>query len=140
MYQDPTFPIVDDSDISDYQSLGCYREGNVGKSLAWRQDQVASTDLTLEKCLSACKVGGYAFAGVEYGQECYCGVVLGNGTLSVADDQCNMACTGNPSQLCGGRSTLNLYVASDLESTEPCGEPNLPPVVSSSTSTVSSTT
>jgi len=140
VYQDPTFPTVDDLDISDYQTVGCYQEGSFGKSLAWRQDQVATSDLTLEKCLSACKVGGYAFAGVEFGQECYCGVVLGNGTLAVGDDKCNMPCTGNANQKCGGRGAINLYVASDLESTEPCGGPNIPPVVSSSTSTVSSTT
>ncbi len=120
VYQDPTFPTVDDSIISDYKPLGCYSEGINGRSLAWRQDQLSTTNLTVEECLFACKDGGYSFAGVEFGQECYCGVVLGNGTLPLASSQCNMACTGNSAETCGGRATLDLYVAVDLESSQPC--------------------
>lgn len=138
VYQDPTFPIVDDTTISDFQSIGCYSEGSNGRSLAWRQDQVSSTSLTIESCLSACKKGGYSFAGVEFAQECYCGVVLGNGTLPVDSSQCNMPCTGDDSETCGGRGTLNLYVAKDMESTEPCN--GTPPVSSSSSSVITSTT
>ena len=41
-----------------------------------------------------------------------------------------MACKGNSSQSCGGRSRLNLYAADELLSLEPCGY--VPPVVSSS--------
>ena len=74
IYQDPTFKPVDDSVISDYMPLGCYSEGTSGRSLAWRQDQLSSTNLTVEECLFACKDGGYSFAGVEFGSECYCGV------------------------------------------------------------------
>ncbi|KAH8595600.1 WSC domain-containing protein [Bisporella sp. PMI_857] len=142
IYQDPTFPTVDDNDISDYKALGCYSEGTSGRSLVWRQDQVAEADLTINKCLAACKKGGYAFAGVEYGQECYCGVVLGNGTALVDSAQCDMPCTGNAAGVtdtCGGRGTLNLFIASDLESSEPCGGPN-PPVSSSTTSVPTTST
>lgn len=138
VYQDPTFPIVDDTTVSDFQSIGCYSEGSNGRSLAWRQDQVSSTSLTIESCLSACKKKGYSFAGVEFAQECYCGVVLGNGTLPVDGSQCNMPCTGDDSETCGGRGTLNLYVAKDMESTEPCN--GTPPVSSSSSSVITSTT
>jgi hypothetical protein len=109
-------------------------EGTSGRSLAWVQDQVNASALTVENCLSACKIGGYSFAGVEFGQECYCGVVVGNGTLPVDASQCNMPCTGNTTEICGGRSTLSLYVAKDLESTEPCN--GSPPVSSITSSTV----
>lgn len=63
VYGDPTFPTVNITDISDYKSIGCYTEGTNGRSLAWRQDQVPSGSLTVQKCLSACKSGGYSFAG-----------------------------------------------------------------------------
>jgi hypothetical protein len=46
-----------------------------------------------------------------------------------------MACKGNSSETCGGSSTLNLYVASDLESTQPCGY--VPPPAPSSSSSPS---
>ncbi|KAH7418127.1 WSC domain-containing protein [Cadophora sp. MPI-SDFR-AT-0126] len=137
IYQDPTFPVADYTTISDYVKLGCYSEGSVGRSLAWRQDQVNATTMTVESCLTACKAGGYSFSGLEFASECYCGVVLGNGTLPVDSSKCDMPCNGDSTETCGGRGTLDLYVAKDLESTEPCegGSSSSSSSVSSSTST-----
>ncbi|KAE8451985.1 hypothetical protein EG329_002150 [Mollisiaceae sp. DMI_Dod_QoI] len=139
IYQDPTFPTVDDSILSDYKPLGCYSEGSSGRSLAWRQDQLSTTNLTVEACLYACKDAGFPIAGVEYGQECYCGVVLGNGTLPLSSSLCNKPCTGNSTETCGGSSTLDLYVALDLESSQPC-QSGPPSWSSTTTSTTSSST
>jgi hypothetical protein len=77
VYQDPTFPSVSDSTIADYKALGCYSEGTNGRALVWQQDQISTTNITVEECLFACKDGGYPFAGVEYATQCFCGVVLG---------------------------------------------------------------
>ncbi|KIM95067.1 hypothetical protein OIDMADRAFT_149202 [Oidiodendron maius Zn] len=145
IYQDPTFPAVDNTTISDYQLLGCYSEGTSGRSLAWRQDQLSTSSLTVEECLFACKDGGYDYAGVEFAQECYCGVVLGNGTTLIDSSTCDMACTGDSSEICGGSSALDLYVATDLGSDQPCGytsttTTSTTTTTSSSTSTSSSTT
>ncbi|KAF7881143.1 uncharacterized protein EAF02_007034 [Botrytis sinoallii] len=140
VYQDTTFPTVDSTIISDYTPMGCYSDlGPNGRTLAWKQDQIPDADLTIEACLQACKEGGYAFAGVEYSQECYCGVVLGNGTAKVDESNCQMTCNGNTTELCGGAANLYLYVAEDLLSTDPCnGNPGGP--VSSSTSSSSPST
>lgn len=51
--------------------------------------------------------------------ECYCGVVLGNGTTKVDDASCKMPCMGAPGEICGGPSLINIYVAKDLQSLEP---------------------
>jgi hypothetical protein len=59
---------------------------------------------------------------------------IGNGSVPIDSSQCNMACKGNSSETCGGSSMLNLYVASDLESTQACGY--LPPPAPSSSSTL----
>lgn len=130
IYQDPTFP--DATDIacsSEYMSLGCYTEGSNGRSLAYSQIQLNASVMTTELCLNACGARGFPFAGTEYSQECYCGVVLGNGTVPAPASDCNMPCNGNSSETCGGQDRLNLYVSADLESTEPC---EAPPVSSSS--------
>lgn len=161
IYQDPTFPTVDNTIISDYKALGCYSEGTSGRSLAWRQDQVSSSSLTIESCLTACKQGGYDIVGVEFGQECYCGVVLGksvfplcivflfifqfllltrrtcSGTLPQTTG-CDKPCSGNSSETCGGSGSLNLFVAADLESSQPCGQS--PPSAPSSFSSYPSPT
>ncbi|KAF2730129.1 WSC-domain-containing protein [Polyplosphaeria fusca] len=137
VYQDPTFPDADAIAISsDYLSLGCYTEGSSGRSLDYSQwDYLNISAMTTETCLDACGSKGYPFAGTEFGRECYCGVVLGNGTLPADGGECSTTCTGNSTQYCGGPDRLSLYVAKNLESTEPCA----PPVLSSS-SVHSSTT
>ncbi|KAE9376663.1 WSC-domain-containing protein [Stipitochalara longipes BDJ] len=149
IYQDPTFPAVDDSVISDYNYVGCYSEGVGGRALEYQQDLNTST-ITIEECLFACKDAGFAFAGVEFASQCFCNVVLGNGSVPLPASSCSMPCNGNTSEICGGSSALNLYVAPDLESDQPCGfitvtssttsSSSTPPPSSSSTSSTTSTT
>ncbi|KUJ08648.1 WSC-domain-containing protein [Mollisia scopiformis] len=135
VYQDPTYPVENNSTISDYKPLGCYTDlTDTGRTLPWQQSQLNASSMTVESCLFACKDGGYAFAGVEFGQQCFCGVVLGNSTSKVDLSECNTPCTGNSSESCGDAALLNLYVAADIESTEPCTGGTPPP-----SSTTSST-
>ncbi|KAE8451464.1 hypothetical protein EG329_004093 [Mollisiaceae sp. DMI_Dod_QoI] len=134
VYQDPTYKTIDDTTISDYKLLGCYTDlTDGGRTLPWQQDQLDSTTMTVESCLFACKDGGYAFAGVEYGGQCFCGVVLGNYTTLVDPGQCSMPCAGNSKETCGGPSLLNLYVAADIESTQPCKGGKPPPTTTTTT-------
>lgn len=72
--------------------------------------------------------------------ECYCGVVIGNDTYSAPADDCNMPCNGNSAQTCGGRGRLNLFVADELQSLEPCGYEPPPPVTTTTTSTTTTAT
>jgi len=70
VYQDPTFPVSDDVTINNYVPLGCYTDNSpLGKTLAWRMDNVDPNTLTPEKCLTACKAQGYPFAGTEYSRK-----------------------------------------------------------------------
>ncbi|CAI6335351.1 unnamed protein product [Periconia digitata] len=113
-------------------SLGCYTEGTNGRSLEYSQwDFLNVSSMTTETCLTTCGKKGFPFAGTEFGRECYCGVVLGNGTLPTDAGQCSTPCTGNSTETCGGPDRLSLYVAKNLESTDPCA----PPIISSTTPT-----
>ncbi|KAL8691683.1 MAG: hypothetical protein Q9224_004118 [Gallowayella concinna] len=135
VFMDPTYPPSDSSDIMSYTPEGCYTEGYNGRAVAFRQSQLDSKSMTTKTCLGACKRQNFPLAALEFGGECYCGVVLGNGTASAPETECSTKCTGDSTDFCGGRSRLNLYVASDLMSTEPCSPFVLPPpVVRSSTS------
>ncbi|KAF2786774.1 WSC-domain-containing protein [Melanomma pulvis-pyrius CBS 109.77] len=149
IYQDPTFPDADAIGVSsDYLSIGCFTEGTSGRSLDYSQwDYLNVSSMTTETCLNACGAKGYPFAGTEFGRECYCGVVLGNGTAVTSTDKCATACTGNSTQFCGGPDHLSLYVAKTLESTDPCEPPELsstsspsPTPTPTSSSTFKSTT
>jgi hypothetical protein len=128
IWQDPTYPSVDLSTIaSQYAPLGCYTEGTGYRAVTYRQDQLSSTSLTTEACLAACGNQYYPLAATEYGGECYCGSMLQGGSAAAASGDCNMACTGDATEICGGPSRLNLYEAKILESTQPCGSNPPPP-------------
>ncbi|KAI9826107.1 MAG: hypothetical protein M1832_000556 [Thelocarpon impressellum] len=65
-----------------------------------------------ETCLNQCAKFGYMAAGMEYGDECYCGDVAHIdevGAALVPETECNVLCSGNPSFMCGGGSRLSYY-------------------------------
>jgi hypothetical protein len=68
VYQDPTFLPVEDVTLEDYDPLGCWSDdSSMGRALVYRQDKVDGASLTTEKCLQACRDGGFPFAGTEFG-------------------------------------------------------------------------
>lgn len=126
IYKDPAFATVDVSTIaSQYTSKGCYSEGVDYRAVHYRQDQLDFNGLTIEKCLTACGNKYYPLAAVEYYGECYCGVALQGGSSPADSSNCNLPCNGDSAQVCGGAGYLNLFEASVLETTQPCG--TLPP-------------
>lgn len=69
-----------------------------------------SQQMTYNLCASTCQANGYAYAGVEYGSECYCG---NNVAIQDASSGCNMPCSGDPSSMCGGSARMNLMYNAD---------------------------
>nr|XP_018260028.1 uncharacterized protein I303_08100 [Kwoniella dejecticola CBS 10117]OBR82186.1 hypothetical protein I303_08100 [Kwoniella dejecticola CBS 10117] len=62
---------------------------------------------TIQACVASCAKQGYNFAGVEYGQECWCS---NTATLTSApDSDCNMVCPGDIWSNCGASSRINVY-------------------------------
>ena len=59
--------------------------------------------MTVEKCKQLCL--GFAYAGVEYSKECFCG----NIAPTITAQNCNMVCAGNKNQICGGGWAMNVY-------------------------------
>ena len=127
VWEDPTFPPVNPWTTSDYVSLGCYTEASDNNRALIFQANVNASTMTTEICLSSCKAMGMPYAGTEYAGQCFCGTFLNPGSVPTTSDQCNMPCSGDPSETCGGTRILNLYYASDLVSTQPCGYVPPPP-------------
>ncbi|KAJ3483176.1 hypothetical protein NLG97_g7365 [Lecanicillium saksenae] len=71
VWEDPTFSKgVEEIATTDYESQGCYTDKTgAGRTLG---HPFNVPGLTPDKCISACKGQGYAYAGVEYGGECWC--------------------------------------------------------------------
>lgn len=86
-----------------FKSWGCYTEATNARALSMG----VSSNNTVRGCLDACS--GYAYAGVEYGGQCYCGQSLAAGSVSAPARDCNMACNNNQTEFCGGPDRLNIY-------------------------------
>ncbi|KAG7087310.1 hypothetical protein E1B28_013287 [Marasmius oreades] len=88
---------------------GCHTDTNT-RVLQWQN--IWPTNNTAENCLNQCAAFGYTAAGMEYGQECYCGDVediTTNGSAASPETECNIQCPGDPLHLCGGGLRLQLY-------------------------------
>jgi WSC domain len=64
--------------------------------------------MTEQLCLDTCSTLNYQFAGLEYGGECWCYnfIMGGNGPVTSG---CDMACLGDPTELCGGSLRLSMF-------------------------------
>lgn len=63
--------------------------------------------MTLQTCLQNCT--GFTYWGTEYGSQCYCGDTLASSSTSAPFSECNMVCSGDPYEYCGGSDRLELY-------------------------------
>lgn len=90
-----------------WKYLGCYpdyshRTLNGGMDISFSHQTVAT-------CLAICAAQNYAFGGTEYGVECWCSTKITHGRRPVPARECNMPCSGNSTDICGGRNRISLY-------------------------------
>ncbi|KAK6441139.1 hypothetical protein LTR95_002636 [Oleoguttula sp. CCFEE 5521] len=92
---------------------GCYIDNNNDAGRLLPLQQPDSTTLTIESCINACSAAGYSIAGVEFGDECWCGNELADGatkaSVGIARSKCHSPCTGDGGESCGGPWFLEVY-------------------------------
>ncbi|RFU73805.1 wsc domain-containing, partial [Trichoderma arundinaceum] len=91
--------------VGKYNWYGCYTEGSTGRALSAKT--YADDDMTLESCATFC--AAYAYFGVEYSRECYCGNSFGTGSKLTAASDCSMTCGGDNCDFCGAGNRLSVY-------------------------------
>ncbi|KAK2773429.1 copper radical oxidase [Colletotrichum kahawae] len=103
-----TSPVVN-SGPPGWTSLGCYTDSGT-RTLSYRAGvSGGDSSMSVLQCTTACTIAGFVYAGVEYGTECWCDNAIRGGASSAPEDDCNMLCGGNNSELCGGPNRINLY-------------------------------
>ena len=65
--------------------------------------------MTNDKCKTSCWDSGYTFAGLENGNECWCGNSIRN-ELSL-NNGCYIKCAGPDSSNCGGLKLISIWSA-----------------------------
>lgn len=88
----------------DYE--GCYSEPPDGRALT---KLYTSQRQTQESCLRDCAYGGFAYAALEQGTDCWCGNTLAPGTVRVRKSDCTFPCSGDAYESCGGARRLAVF-------------------------------
>ncbi|WWC90609.1 uncharacterized protein L201_005545 [Kwoniella dendrophila CBS 6074] len=95
--------------ISGWTNLGCVVDGSARVLSAKSKIDGA---MTAQMCTSWCGSQGYAYAGLEAKNQCFCDSQLRNGLGAyAAASDCSNQCAGDASQPCGGYWRMNLYKA-----------------------------
>ncbi|KAF6803881.1 WSC domain protein [Colletotrichum sojae] len=68
--------------------------------------------LSVPKCWQTCYRRFYAFAGLQGGNQCWCGSYVG-GEWAANQTDCNAPCTGDRASFCGGPGLLRIYRAEE---------------------------
>jgi hypothetical protein len=85
---------------------GCFTDTVTPRTLP-QWSNFNGPNVSNDACMSFCDSRGFPVAGTEYAGQCFCGAEISSPQLS--EDQCNMACTGDASQTCGGPGALTVY-------------------------------
>ena len=88
-----------------YISIGCYSDST--SSRTYTEGYLASGSLSVESCATHCTDLGYGYSATEYGSQCFCGSSLPSSTF-LSSSSCNMACSGAPTEVCGGSNALSV--------------------------------
>jgi hypothetical protein len=103
----PTGPYTNPG-VLGYTSIGCYTEGTNSRALPNEKTMVNST---VAVCVAACATSKYIYAGLEYGEECWCGNSFAAGAIPTAITDCGTPCADNATEYCGAGQRLNVYEA-----------------------------
>lgn len=110
LFNNPSLAVSAPSSFNVFSQKACIQEVG-GRALTGAS--TATGDMTIEKCTSYCVAAGFSMAGMEYSSECYCGNDFSNGaSLSLTSGSCNMPCSGNAQETCGGPGSISIYTTS----------------------------
>jgi len=92
-----------------WETAGCWSDNVDARTLTTEVSvEGGQYGLTVEKCVDQCINYGFIGAGLELGQQCWCGNST-NGGHEIDDSSCMMACSGDSTQNCGGPNALVFY-------------------------------
>ncbi|KAJ3716745.1 WSC domain-containing protein [Lentinula guzmanii] len=94
-------------DVGQWSYAGCFTDSVEDRDLSIGIDIPAG--VTAASCSAACQTENFNIAGLENGQECWCGNVLSNSSIHVGDDDCRNVCISDHSEYCGAPNRLAVY-------------------------------
>ena len=97
--------------------LGCHKDSFESRLLTGSVAK-AQDNNSKDRCVERCRKEGYSLAGMQFGNECFCGERSINEIKKhkIEEERCNKKCPGEPSEVCGGYLTMNVYHTGSLPS------------------------
>ena len=125
----PVLPYTDVSRTLGWRFAACARDpAGQARTLDGASDR--RSDMSVNSCLAFCDGKGFRYAGLENGEECYCGNaepaadrLPAQGLLGRCDA---FACSGNATQFCGGSAEVGVYEKCDGGADAGCKNMDLP--------------
>ncbi|KAH7104736.1 hypothetical protein BKA62DRAFT_819875 [Auriculariales sp. MPI-PUGE-AT-0066] len=110
---------VADTNVAGWSKLGCAKEPAGKRILSdlWGGENATASPMSVDRCVQHCSDAGWRYAGLENGNECWCGSSLGARASDVigsyvCDTPCAEDSFANGGTLplnCGGPNRLALY-------------------------------
>ena len=93
--------------------VGCYKDQRNGRALPVRITKIKkySTEGITEQCINECKRLGHPYAGLQYSDQCYCGIMYNKYGTSV-ESKCDKKCKDHSGKMCGGHYKNSVYKTS----------------------------
>lgn len=96
---------------SQYISYGCYSDSYATRTLTG--PSFTADNMTATVCTASCFSQGFAYAGLELGNQCFCGQTLPADQV-VDASRCDTPCAGNSAFSCGAGLRLDIYKSLSL--------------------------
>ncbi|KFM65020.1 hypothetical protein X975_15379, partial [Stegodyphus mimosarum] len=87
--------------------IGCFRDHSKKRLLSSYSKKMPNNSPS--RCVDLCLQSGYLYAGVQYGNECFCGKEKPHEQFRLKDNFCDMECPQNSIEICGGYFAMNVY-------------------------------
>ncbi|KAF2458759.1 WSC domain-containing protein, partial [Lineolata rhizophorae] len=102
----------------DWEYVSCWTD-SVGARTLNGATYASGDAMTASSCASFCGSRGFKYAGTEYAAECWCGNALAaDSDAAPSEADCDMACSGDATQPCGGSNRLTLFENAGMEDVE----------------------
>lgn len=100
--------------LTAWKALGCYTDDDPAWPVLEKAYSKEGGDpaLKISSCQSTCWAASLKhtvlYAGVKEGNQCWCGSFVA-GQTSRNQTDCNLPCSGDKTQICGGKGRLNVF-------------------------------
>ncbi|KAF3766455.1 hypothetical protein M406DRAFT_68795 [Cryphonectria parasitica EP155] len=138
----PEMPIP--SNVGNYHFAGCFSHVDPLQHVFTGQHRQSQIKMSVSLCATVCRDTKSPMMGLEASSTCYCGTALESCWMSeTLVGNCDMPCSGNSLQMCGGDFYTQIYISGDAggQDLDPICTPLVPDIPSgvSTTSIVSVT-